>query len=244
MTPPTASQLYETVERTWPPAKAFALGPWIIRDGAGGGKRVSAATVTRDVTSQDIETAERAMADLNQPLLFMIRPGDETLDADLQARGYRVIDPVSLYSCPVQTLLDKTAGPTTSVEIWPPLEIMKNIWASGGIGPARLAVMERTQGAKTAILERTTENAAGCAYVAIHQDIAMIHSVEVLPAFRRQGIGTKLLRSAALWAKQNNARQFALAVVDANQPANSLYVGLGMAVAGRYHYRIRDEKSI
>lgn len=232
------------MEGTWPPAKTFDLGPWTIRDGAGGGKRVSAATVNHALTKEDIPPAEQAMVKLNQPPLFMIRPGDEALDAELQARGYRVIDPVSLYSCPVQTLLDTTAGPTTSVDIWPPLEIMKNIWETGGIGPARLAVMHRAKGPKTAILERTMDSAAGCAYVAIHNGIAMIHSVEVLPDFRRQGIGTKLLRSAALWAKQKNAQRFALAVVDANKPANSLYVGLGMAVAGRYHYRIRDEKSI
>ena len=41
----TCDALEAALEATWPPARAWTVGPWRIRDGAGGGKRVSAATI-------------------------------------------------------------------------------------------------------------------------------------------------------------------------------------------------------
>lgn len=60
---------------TWPPVATRTLGPWTLRDGAGGGKRVSAASACRDVTEREIDMAERAMDDAGQQALFRIRKG-------------------------------------------------------------------------------------------------------------------------------------------------------------------------
>ncbi|MEL6679458.1 MAG: GNAT family N-acetyltransferase, partial [Pseudomonadota bacterium] len=38
------SRLYDAVEATWPAAHMWQQDGWTMRDGAGGGKRVSAAT--------------------------------------------------------------------------------------------------------------------------------------------------------------------------------------------------------
>ncbi len=73
------------------------LGPWTIRDGQGGGKRVSAATAHSAVNDDDIAQAEVAMLDLGQTPLFMIRDGDAALDKLLETRGYSVVDPVEMY---------------------------------------------------------------------------------------------------------------------------------------------------
>jgi len=42
MTLPTTEKVMQVVEATWPPARQWDRGPWTIRDGAGGGQRVSA----------------------------------------------------------------------------------------------------------------------------------------------------------------------------------------------------------
>jgi N-acetylglutamate synthase len=47
------------LEATWPPAARHRAGPWVLRDGAGGGKRVSAATAEGPVTAADL--ARRAI---------------------------------------------------------------------------------------------------------------------------------------------------------------------------------------
>jgi N-acetylglutamate synthase len=41
----TGDVFADAMEATWPPAATTRLGPWLLRDGKGGGKRVSAATL-------------------------------------------------------------------------------------------------------------------------------------------------------------------------------------------------------
>ena len=88
---PTVHTLYAVTEATWPPAERTPAGPWMLRNGAGGGKRVSAATAEGDWHEEDLAAAETAMRMLGQDALFMIREGDEALDAALADRGYEVI---------------------------------------------------------------------------------------------------------------------------------------------------------
>ena len=92
MTLPDAKTLYDVLEATWPAATMHRAGPWMIREGAGGGKRVSAATVEADFTEADIASAEDEMQALGQDALFMLRPEDAALDQMLQT-AFEEIDP-------------------------------------------------------------------------------------------------------------------------------------------------------
>lgn len=233
------TKIIAAVEATWPAAQSRRLGPWTIRDGQGGGKRVSAATVEENFDTPDIDLAEAAMLQLDQPRLFMICQGDAILDESLARKGYAIIDPVVLYSAPVAILTKAPVPPVSAFCIWPPLAIMADIWAAGGIGPARLAVMRRAPAAKTAILARHADRPAGAAFVALHGKIAMIHAIEVAPAHRRKGVGSNILRAAAHWAQDQGATELGLAVTRANGGANELYASHGMSVVGHYHYRIK-----
>ena len=223
------------LEATWPPAKTWESGPWRLRDGAGGGKRVSAATLAGDWGTDDLATAEQAMAP--NPL-FMIRQGETPLDDALSAQGYRRIDPTLIYAA---TVLDMQADlpPLACFPHWPPLEIARDLWAEGGIGPARLAVMDRVSGPKTAILARSHDRVAGVGFVACHGTVAMLHALEVAPAQRRRGAARTILQAAANWAAKRDAATLALAVTEANSAACALYTSLGMLVVGQYHYRQR-----
>ncbi len=235
----TPEALTEAMEQTWPPARAFAAGPWCIRDGQGGGKRVSAATAGPEWRDEDIPAAEAAMATLGQMPLFLIRQGDDLLDQALQSRGYRVVDPVVAYAAPCAALAEPPAPPMTAFAHWPPLAICAEIWEGGGVGAARLAVMQRAAGPKCAVLGRTQDQPAGVAFVAIHGQMAMLHALEVRPEVRRQGSAHNILRAAAAWAQENGAERLALAVTVANTAARTLYASLGMQVVGHYHYRQR-----
>lgn len=228
---------FDVIDQTWPAADRHMVGPFILREGQGGGSRVSAATADGPVTEAEIETVEAAMRDLGQKQIFMIRPGDEALDAQLDARGYQVVDAVTIYSCPVEQLTDLAIPRVTVFTIWEPLAIMREIWAAGGIGPARLAVMERAKGPKTGILMRYNDKPGGAAYAAIHNDVAMVHAVEVVPFQRKQGLGKWAMRGAAFWALENGADTLSVMCTDANEGANALYRSLGMQPVSAYHYR-------
>jgi GNAT superfamily N-acetyltransferase len=235
---PTAEALYKVTEATWPPAGRTVAGPWLLRDGAGGGKRVSATTAHGDWTIDDVAAAETATRMLGQTPLFMIREGEAALDNVLAARGYAIIDPVTLWVCPIAQLCDQKIPRVTAFAIWEPLAIMREIWADGGIGPDRIHVMERAPGPKTGLFGRTGDKPAGAGFCAIHERIAMVHALEIAPAQRGNGLGTWMMRCAAIWAQQNGANWMSVLCTRANTAANGLYASLGMTAVGEYHYRI------
>jgi GNAT superfamily N-acetyltransferase len=208
----------------------------MLRDGRGGGQRVSAATTTATPTCGDIEIAETGMAQFKQRALFMVRPEDAALDCWLASRNYEIVDPVVMYLCGADDLTH-TLPPVTAMPVWPPLAIQREIWWDGGICEARFAVMERVIGKKTAILGRLRDTPAATAFVALDGDIAMIHALEVRPDCRRAGLGRRMMQGAANWAAQVGAQWIALAVTRANAPANALYSALGMSQVASYHYR-------
>ncbi len=222
------------MEATWPPAGQRTLGPFTLRDGAGGGKRVSATSLNGTFTEVDLDAIE---ATVDHPLM-LVRPGETRLDAALDARGWRIVDPVVAYAAPVDQLTADLPR-LTAFAHWPPLEIARSIWSDGGIGPARIAVMERVLGPKAALLGRIDDRSAGVAFIACHGTEAMAHALEVRESHRRQGLGKKLLHAAANWAAEQNATRLSLVVTRQNAAARALYARLGMEVVGEYHYRMK-----
>lgn len=235
----TPNRLLRAMDATWPAAFCYRAGPWTVREGQGGGQRVSAATPAGDWTPDDIPLAEAAMQALHQAPLFMLRPEDTSLDALLDARGYAFTDEVALYAANCTRLADPPPDPMTTFPHWPPLAIARDLWSDAGIGAARLCVMDRTRGPKTVILGRARDRAAGVAFVACDGDTAMLHALEVTPALRRHGVARAILRAAAAWALTQGSIDLSLAVTAANGTARTLYASQGMQPVGTYHYRAR-----
>ncbi len=228
-----AAGLRAALATTWPAAEITRAGPWTLRRGAGGGRRVSAATL--DGPLADPAQPEAAMRAWSERPLFRIHAGDEALDALLAARGYALGDPTLILAAPVAAL----AAATGEAAIFGPgpLACMAEMWARGGIGPGRLAVMARAPDPRGYMLGRLGDRPAACGFVALHGPVAMLHALEVAPFARRRGLGARLTRAAAGWAAARGATAFALAVTRENTPALALYTGIGMTVADSYHYR-------
>jgi GNAT superfamily N-acetyltransferase len=180
------------LDATWPPASTREAAGWTRRDGAGGGKRVSAATAGPEARAE------------NAPALVQIRPWDTDLAAALDRFGYRVVDETVLYLAPTSAL---TAPLPHASAYWTDrrLAVIEEIWAAGGIGPARLAVMDRVAGPKAYLLVRAGDRAAAAGFVAVADGIAMVHAVEVLAPLRRHGAGRQAIRAAANWAARRGA---------------------------------------
>lgn len=239
----SSERLLALTEATWPPGSVSDAGPFTLRNGAGGGKRVSAATANGPVTRGDIARAAAAMRAMGQVPLFQPRAGEDALDATLAALGYAVIDPVVGYVAPVSTLADPALPRLAAIPCAAPLAIQAEIWAEGGIGPARLAVMDRAAPPKTCLLGRLGDRPVGTAFVAIHDGVAMLHALEVLGSARRRGVARSLMTGAANWAARQGATAIALLVTRANAGANALYASLGMEQVEGYHYRIAPDEA-
>ena len=236
-----STSIFNVIDATWPAAVFHSHDPWIVREGQGGGKRVSAASALRSVTEDDIAIAEAAQRDLGQAQLFLIRPGDEDLDQQLEARGYDVIDPVTIFECPVDALTTTPIPRVKAFAIWEPLAIMTEIWDAGGIGAERRAVMNRVSCPKTGLFGRSNDKPAGAGFVAVHESTAMVHALEIGAAYRRQGLGTWMMRVAAFWASEHGASRMTVMCTRQNEPACRLYASLGMTPVGKYHYRLKTK---
>ena len=230
---PDSSRLMAAIDATWPPAEMVARDGWVLRRGAGGGKRVSAASGAGDVAS-----AEAAMRHWGQASLFRLIPEDADLDNALGASGYEVVDPVALYVGRAADMVGAQSHLAAAYRCQLRPAAMEEIWTGGGIGPDRLAIMDRCTVPKLHLMSRAAERPAGTAFWAVDGDVAMIHAIEVLPEQRRQGAAVLLIELAARLAVEHGATWLALAVTEANEPACALYEKLGMQVAGRYHYRL------
>ena len=239
MSLPNARKLLRATDATWPAHSVKQKGGWKIRYGAGGGKRVS-ATIKVQNKLPIIEVAEDEMQALGQDKLFMILEEDYELDVALETRGYSIVDPSIIYICDILKLVSEPTPVAQTYQVWEPLEIMREIWQAGGIGDARVKVMDRVAGPKTGLLARDGDTVAGTAFVAIKDDIGMVHAVEVLQKNRRKGVARKLMAQAASWAKANGAIYMSLMTTKNNVPANKLYRSMNMEPTATYHYRIKE----
>lgn len=230
--------LNAVLSATWPPASAAQHGGFTIRQSSGGGSRVTAATlVAAQFLEADIDGAEAKMRSLGQRTLFRIGEGQEQLDEALEQRGFAVTDPTVFYTAPVAHLAEITPPRLSVFDLWPPLAIMTDLWAREGIGADRVAVMDRVRGPKTALLGRCADQPAGTGFVAVHDETAMLHALEISPNFRRHGLGRHMIGHSAAWAKAQGSTLFGLAVTLSNTTACAFYEALGMVRAGGYHYR-------
>tara|TARA_R100000322_G_scaffold162647_3_gene125605 strand:+ start:3930 stop:4679 length:750 start_codon:yes stop_codon:yes gene_type:complete len=242
---PDSRTLVDAVLATWPPATIRREGAWTIREGKGGGSRVSSATEDWPVTEADLPTAEAAMRKLGQTPQFMVRDGEGGLDSLLASHGYAVKDPTNLWVIEASELAgDRTLPMGGGYGMWPPLELIRDIWIDGEVGAERQAIMDRAPDPKAGMLARAGDYPGGAAFVAIHDTIAVVHALHVLPEARRKGVARRLLKHAAIWARAHGADVVGLAVTQGNTAANPLYASLGMRLRGQYHYRIKTEEAL
>lgn len=235
------ARLFAALEATWPARRAFWERGFTFREGAGGGSRVSAASWagTDAPEGHDLDFAERRMKAMAQSRLFILRQSQTALDAMLAGRGYRIKDPVWFYALDLRGLrMEPVADCFT---IWPPLAVQADIWAEGGIDPARLAVMDRVAGPKTTVFARYEDRIAGTGFLACDGHIAMLHAVETRKALRRRGVARRMMSHMAPWARDARADWLTLVATRANVAAHGLYQSMGFTVVGGYHYRIHPD---
>lgn len=234
-----AAALHAAADATWPPVRRIVTDGFTLREGQGGGKRVSAATAQGAWTEEAIKAAEEGMSALGQRSIFQVRSGEQDLDRALAARGYGIVDPVTIWTIDATAFSDVAIPRVTVFDLWEPLAIQREIWEAAGVGPARRAVMTRASGPKTALLGRIDDKPGGTAFCAVHDHIAMLHALEIVPAQRRKGLARWMVMYAAQWATKQGATRLAALAVDENHGASGLYASLGFARSASYHYRTR-----
>lgn len=233
---------FDAIDATWAPARFATSGPFRLRYGAGGGKRVSAATLTAPTASaNDIKAASIEMIAMGQSPLFMLKPGQEDLDNTLETEGFKIVDPVVLYASPVETLAERAPEGIAVIPGEMPLAAQREIWEADGIGAERIEVMKRSTRPQSYLLGRFNDKIAGTVFASCDNEIAMLHALTVNGWARRNGVGQNLTYGCARWAMKHQAKVLALMTTQENIPARTLYERIGMTEISRYHYRIKFE---
>lgn len=234
MIPPALTAAFEA---TWPAAGYARFGDVVIGRGEGGGGRVgSARAISPAWRRADLEAAAEQARAWNQPPLIRALDHDTRLTGTLTDLGWRRRTPSVILAIAPERLVDIPIPPVTAFAIWPPLAIQRDIWSAGNIGPGRQAVMQRAAGPRCALLGRIEDRAAGAGFVAVHEGVAMLHALEILPAKRRKGLAGWMVREAAHWAMGQSADRLALAVTRGNSGALALYRKLGFEEIAGYGY--------
>lgn len=233
--------LQAAFDATWPSAGQVEVAGFRVRRGCGGGERASSAWRLPGAPVPDAEAIAAVCAQhatWDQPALFAVADGDDALAGALSAAGFAPRSPSALMVAPVARLTDTPLRPVTAFAIWPPLAIQRDLWAESGIGPARQDIIARAPQPKAALLGRTQDRAAGVGFVAVHEGVAMVHALAVLPEFRRRGLAGWMLRAAGFFAREAGADRVALAVLREN-PAGALYAAMGFETVSGYRYFAR-----
>ena len=235
----TPNSFWAASETCWPPLNKKNIGPWVIREGEGGGNRVSSTTANDFFRKEDIFIAENHMQLLNQKNIFQILGKDLELDNILDRLGYSLVDKTVVYGSKIAKMSSPCVPPMTAFNIWPPLRIMKDIWEIGGTTDSRISVMERCKVRKTAILGRIENKAAGCAFISEYKGIAILQALFVLPSYRRKGLARFLISESVKWVSYAESAYLALMTDKYNKEARGLYDSLGMKIIDKYHYRVK-----
>ncbi len=239
----TGADVFPVIAATWPPIGVQTIGPFLVPARDKGGNRVSAARLAdphvTTALEDEIAAAEQGMADQGRAPLFQVLDTQSGLQSAFDQRGYIARDHTDILLISAQEIA-APPPPVTAFDIWPPLAVQADIWDAGGIDLARRNVMNRVSGPKTSLFGRIADQPAGAAFIALHNDRAMLHALEVAPTVRRKGLAVHMMRAAAQWAVENGATWLCVLVTQQNEGAQRLYASLGMKPVGSYMYREKE----
>ena len=83
------------------------------------------------------------------------------------------------------------------------------------------------------IIAQDENQIVGYAGIALAGDVADIHTLTVLPEFRRKGIASHMLQDLEAWAKEKGIDSFMLEMREGNAEAQPLYEKYGYQVISR-----------
>ncbi len=237
-------ELEEVALNAWPALHTVVYDGWLLRMSNGYTRRANAVHPFYPSTlplDEKIDTCERLYAGYGLPTVFKLtdaaRPAE--LDAALEARGYQH-DPGARI---MMLTLDTAPPPHPAAQIEPAV-------SAGWIGHYTRLNAERAK--HNDILLRlfsaipvpsafiTLAHAGQVAAVGVavaERGYVGLFGLAVDAAFRRQGLGMRLVETCLTWGAAQGARRAYLQVHPNNLPANALYERVGFREVYRYWYR-------
>jgi ribosomal protein S18 acetylase RimI-like enzyme len=233
----------------WQAEDVAVLGPWRLRFMHGVTSRANSVWAGPGEPARGfaraIDEVEAWYAARKLAPTFQLAPiADPRLDALLGARGYAVVDPVSVQVADAARVaaLPPRAGTTCESalsEDWFALSGTRGRFHGTQV-PVYRALLERiAPRAGFALARDELGNAAAVGLTIVQPPYAGVFSMLTLPEQRRRGHGAALLGELARFALACGASQLYLQVELENAGARELYARAGFVESHRYWYRRR-----
>jgi ribosomal protein S18 acetylase RimI-like enzyme len=233
----------------WPAEAKTELDGWVIR--RNGGVTMRANSVLPARAPFDLGMALDYVENLYQAHgitpSFQVGPAAQPtdLDAQLAARGYRVVTPTLVQCAEVADVLDRLPEAPVAVNIsTAPTDQWMDFWWSvdgrGGSAEQKAVargILDRGRALYAVVPSGGPVKAIG--RLALVDDWAGLYCLAVDERFRRQGLALAVIRALLQEATTSGTRRVWLQVVAANEPARALYERLGFRTVSQYHYRVR-----
>jgi ribosomal protein S18 acetylase RimI-like enzyme len=232
----------------WPAQHERALGGWRLRAAGGYTGRANSALAIGDpgLPLGDALAAVRAFAGEHSIGPRVQAPVGSPWDRAVSGAGW-VLEADHAAGAEVSVMVAELAGLAALDAAAHPVELPERPgepwWRLGGAAaptPAQRHVLDPGGDPRTAfaLARDAAGDPAGRVRATVVADHLHLSYLDVLPAARRQGLATALIRAAAGWGRGQGAAWAVLQVALQNTTARSLYDRLGFVEHHRYRYLV------
>lgn len=230
-----------------PALQTFLYDGWVLRFSNGYTRRANSVQplyLPKRPLAEKIAYCESLYSRRNMPTIFKMTPGSQPpeLDQELEKRGYVYEADTRVQTCALQGLVT-TAEPHVEIserwneEWFAEFARLNNYTSRSG---ATLKQMLGVIVPQTAFaLLRGNDGVCACGLAVLQETHVGLFDVIVDSQTRRRGYGKQIVTQLMAWGKQRGAHTAYLQVVAQNEPARSLYAGLGFVDQYPYWYRVR-----
>lgn len=239
-------RLEEVAALGWPAPETRRLGGWLLRAGEGWtGRANSVLPLGKPDRPLDEALAEvrdwyagRSLA----PRFQLPLPLCAGLDGELADRDWPAYNPTLVRVADVQRVLAAGAAatglPAPGLQTRPDARWLAAYHYRGGgaLPPVAARIMSAAADPVFATL-RIGGSVAGIARAVVDDGWCGITALEILPDWRRRGVGRHLVGAMVSWAAGRGALRVYLQVAEDNAPAHAMCNRLGFVTSHCYHYR-------
>lgn len=229
----------------WPARETRDIDGWLWRYSGGGSQRANSVSSLAFVganVDEAIDEVERLYFSRSGPSRFQVidslsQPAD--LDQRLEARGYRLHEPVSTLA----KRLVECASPPGIRALDQPSDGWMEVYLSN-IAPDRHAsapsILATIPAPRAFFALAAGGQVISTALAVQCGDVVIAECVGTRREARRSGAASRVMAALESWGRAQGASIAALQAVMGNVPAQQLYAALGYTMVSKLHYRVRD----
>lgn len=241
-------RLEEVLLNATAPPEQLLYDGWLLRLSREHIKRASSVNPMFASTlplGEKVDACERVYRERGRVPIFRItsQPAAPGLDAELEARGYRVFEPSLVQRAPLEGM---GAAPDAPAGMrFEPMEMEPWVAMAGRLrGWPEHDVEAHTRRMASSVLDShclslmVGEAVTSCGLVTVEAEYAGLFDIYTPPEYRGTGLATALCRRLLDIGREQGATVGWLSVLAANEPALAVYRRLGFVTAYEYWYRV------